>query len=261
MHHRLRIVNELAEIASDSASIEEYRRTALGRMQTALGFDFAALYSSHAGATGHHFDETDPALSTGLSACALAFSPAEVQRMSTGRAVLRDSVFTRKRRDALRDTPLFFGHCADLTHWARPMREGILGFIAVREHGRRFRSEDVSLLDAVVPIFTLAERLHTSRADDAAFAWAQDVGLTPRQAELVSLVARGLRNREIAAVLRCSELTVRNHLATTFRKAGVQTRQELVFQATNYRRTADLPGFAYAAQIVAGKLETKPETA
>ena len=246
-----RIANELAEIATDSDSREQYRRAALSRLQQALGFDLATLHCTRAGATGYGFDATDAELTTGLSACALAFTPAELQRMGTGQAVTRDRVFTRKRRDVLRDTPLSFSHCAALANWARPTRNGVLGLIAVREHGQNFTRADLSLIDTVTPILTVAERLHADRSSSSVLGWARDIGLTRRQADVVNLVARGLRNREIATALGCSELTVRNHLVVAFRKAGVQTRQELVFQATTHERAAELlPGFAYAVRVI-----------
>ena len=50
------------------------------------------------------------------------------------------------------------------------------------------------------------------------------LGLTPRQAELLSLVARGLSNKQIAAELRLSEGTVRKHLENGFRRLGVRNR-------------------------------------
>jgi DNA-binding CsgD family transcriptional regulator len=62
-------------------------------------------------------------------------------------------------------------------------------------------------------------------------AWAAAMQLTPREREVTELVIRGLRNKEVAAVLDCSELTVRNHLRSVFRKVDVTTRSELVFTA------------------------------
>lgn len=52
--------------------------------------------------------------------------------------------------------------------------------------------------------------------------------LTAREREVVALVARGLRNREIAAVLGSRPATVRNQLHAIFQKLEVTTRAELV---------------------------------
>jgi DNA-binding CsgD family transcriptional regulator len=49
-------------------------------------------------------------------------------------------------------------------------------------------------------------------------------GLSPREAEVLRLVAQGKSNREIAAILVISERTVVNHLASVFNKTGVDNR-------------------------------------
>jgi DNA-binding CsgD family transcriptional regulator len=49
-------------------------------------------------------------------------------------------------------------------------------------------------------------------------------GLTPREVEVVRLLARGLRNREIADALSLSEYTARNHTERALLKLGVSSR-------------------------------------
>ena len=48
--------------------------------------------------------------------------------------------------------------------------------------------------------------------------------LTPREVEVLRLVAQGLRNAEIAALLFLSEKTVAHHVSAILRKLGVRTR-------------------------------------
>ena len=55
--------------------------------------------------------------------------------------------------------------------------------------------------------------------------------LTPREREVVKLVAEGLRNREIATRLSISEGTVKIHLHNVYDKLGVDGRLELVLAA------------------------------
>ncbi len=55
--------------------------------------------------------------------------------------------------------------------------------------------------------------------------------LTPREQQVVQLVADGLGNREIAAHLKLSEHTVKNYLFLVFDKIGVSSRTELVLSA------------------------------
>jgi DNA-binding CsgD family transcriptional regulator len=63
------------------------------------------------------------------------------------------------------------------------------------------------------------------------------LGLTPREAEVLGWVARGLRNAEIAEALVISPQTVRKHLENLFEKLGVRTRSAAVARV---RAAADL---------------------
>jgi DNA-binding NarL/FixJ family response regulator len=55
--------------------------------------------------------------------------------------------------------------------------------------------------------------------------------LTPREAEIVRLVALGLRNKELAQRLSITEGTVKIHLHNIYDKLGVDGRLELVLSA------------------------------
>jgi DNA-binding CsgD family transcriptional regulator len=54
------------------------------------------------------------------------------------------------------------------------------------------------------------------------------VSLSPREREIVRLVAKGLPNKSIAEVLDISLWTVATHLRRVFAKLGVGTRAEMV---------------------------------
>ena len=58
--------------------------------------------------------------------------------------------------------------------------------------------------------------------------------LTPREAELLSLLTEGLSNRELGRRLFISEATVKTHLAHIYAKLGVETRAAAI--ATAIRR-------------------------
>ncbi|MHC6229589.1 response regulator [Arthrobacter sp. MMS24-T111] len=61
-----------------------------------------------------------------------------------------------------------------------------------------------------------------------------DEVLTPREAELLSLLTEGLSNRELGRRLFISEATVKTHLAHVYAKLGVDTRAAAI--ATAIRR-------------------------
>jgi len=61
--------------------------------------------------------------------------------------------------------------------------------------------------------------------------------LTPREEEILNLVALGATNREIAARLYISEFTVKNHLKNILEKLHLQNRVQLAVYAT--QRLAD----------------------
>lgn len=63
--------------------------------------------------------------------------------------------------------------------------------------------------------------------------------LTRREWEVVDAVTRGLRNREIARVLRISEKTVKSHLNTIFTKTRVPSRIALALWAQGQVRPRD----------------------
>jgi DNA-binding CsgD family transcriptional regulator len=70
--------------------------------------------------------------------------------------------------------------------------------------------------DAVDAVLTVAGHLRSRmRRDDT---------LTPRETEILGLVARGYSNRDIANRLVLSEKTVRNHVERSYAKIGASNR-------------------------------------
>lgn len=59
--------------------------------------------------------------------------------------------------------------------------------------------------------------------------WLGRMGVTRQEQKVVGLLERGLTNPEIANVLGVSMHTVRNQLASVFRKLQVSRRAELVY--------------------------------
>jgi DNA-binding NarL/FixJ family response regulator len=69
--------------------------------------------------------------------------------------------------------------------------------------------------------------------DGASAAQVQDAfnDLTPRERDVLELIARGLDNLQIAAHLGVSEKTVRNHITPIFDKLAVENRSQAIVKA------------------------------
>ena len=87
-----------------------------------------------------------------------------------------------------------------------------------------FSARDVALATSLAPHFQLARRRQLHR-DDALGPLLEI--LTPRQRDVVRLVATGMSNAQIAAVLFLSRGTVRKHLDNIYTKTGTRNRTEL----------------------------------
>jgi DNA-binding NarL/FixJ family response regulator len=92
-----------------------------------------------------------------------------------------------------------------------------------------------SLLDPIVQA-KLLQAVGTAPAAPAPTPRQLPDELTPREAEVLSLIARGLSNREIAAHLVVSEATVKTHVNHVYAKIGARDRA----QAVHYAYTHDL---------------------
>jgi DNA-binding CsgD family transcriptional regulator len=56
----------------------------------------------------------------------------------------------------------------------------------------------------------------------------EDLGITPREFEILELIAQGMSNREIAGKLCVSENTVKTHSSRVFDKLGARRRTQAV---------------------------------
>jgi DNA-binding NarL/FixJ family response regulator len=85
---------------------------------------------------------------------------------------------------------------------------------------------------------TTAAVMHQFAAQAADVSAAEGRGrehcpLSRRELEIVSLVAQGLKNKEVAGKMFISEQTVKNHLHNIFHKLGVSDRLTLALYATH----------------------------
>src|SRR5205814_2691893 len=84
------------------------------------------------------------------------------------------------------------------------------------------------------------QRLLAATAHPAAAPATLPDGLTAREGEVLTLIAAGLSNREIAQRLFVSEVTVKSHINRLFAKTGVRDRAQAVQYA--YRHALATPG-------------------
>ena len=65
-----------------------------------------------------------------------------------------------------------------------------------------------------------------------------EIGLTPRETDVVALIAAGIPNKEISRRLELSMNTVKSHIRTAYRAMGVSSRTQAVLWAVEHGITA-----------------------
>lgn len=81
----------------------------------------------------------------------------------------------------------------------------------------------------------LLTKVLTSKTDKKegpkSWDWERSNELTRRELEVVTMIGRGLKNKDIADTMHISEATVRHHLSSIYSKVGVDDRLNLVIYA------------------------------
>lgn len=116
-----------------------------------------------------------------------------------------------------------------IEQWARPaLRQGARATLPLDASA----AELGAAIDAVVAGLTVMPPAIAaggrSRARRRLAAGAAPQPLTPRELEILELLAAGLGNKAIAARLQISGHTVKTHVMSLFEKLGVSTRAEAV---------------------------------
>ena len=127
--------------------------------------------------------------------------------------------------------PIIFitGH-GDIPMTVRAMKAGAVEFLA-----KPFRDQD--LLDAIQ---VAVERDRLRRQDGAIMSElsAKFDALTPREREVMALVAAGRLNKQIAGEIGVSEITVKVHRGQVMRKMGARSVADLVRMADRLQTPA-----------------------
>jgi FixJ family two-component response regulator len=130
-----------------------------------------------------------------------------------------------------REIPVIFitGH-GDIPMTVRAMKAGAVDFLA-----KPFRDQD--LLDAIAHSLEQDEVARQERAELARIQARYDT-LTAREREVVALIVRGLRNKQAAAELGITEITVKVHRHNIMEKMGARSLPALVGMVERLRPSA-----------------------
>jgi FixJ family two-component response regulator len=130
--------------------------------------------------------------------------------------------------------PIVFitGH-GDIPMSVRAMKAGAIDFLT-----KPFRDQD--LLDAVNQALERDRKRRMDERELADFHALYDA-LTPRQREVMALVTDGLMNKQVAAKLGLSEISVKIHRGAVMKKMGVRSLADLVRIAEALRIKAETP--------------------
>lgn len=112
------------------------------------------------------------------------------------------------------------------------LRKGATGYLLKNAEDIELTMQLRSLQRGGAPIDpVIARRLLALMPQAAAAETAPETHLSPRETEILQLVARGLSNREIATVTALSKLTIESHVRNIYRKLAVGSRTAAVFEA------------------------------
>ena len=118
---------------------------------------------------------------------------------------------------------IFMTAHGDIAMSVRAMKAGAMDFLA-----KPFRDQD--MLDAVENALARDEARRQSDRYEADLRVRYDE-LTPREKEVMAYVVRGLLNKQIAAELTLSEITIKIHRAQAMKKMGARSLADFVLKA------------------------------
>jgi DNA-binding CsgD family transcriptional regulator len=250
---KLTLSSEALAHARDCADPHAHARWLLARLEREVGFDSAVYLPLSGGApvcvNKDGFERFARAFVRDSSRYGEGMAKADAAAKLGGGVYVDTDVFDARERDAL---PLYAevvrpqGIRSQLViHADFHGRRAAIAYLCRHGRARAFSARELAQVRPVVPAVAMAQLAYAANGAAPAAGHARreslavDTGLaalTPRQREIAALVARGLRNRDIAAVLGTSPHTVHNQLKAIFARLELDGRAELAVLADREAR-------------------------
>ncbi len=146
-------------------------------------------------------------------------------------------VLTRLTEDKLEVRPIVLTASEDERDYVEAVKRGARGIVLKAAASERLLEgiRKVHRGEMWIDQRVAADVMKAMTEPRSAASRGDKVLLTVREQEIVSLVAQGFRNKEIADKLSISEQTVKNHLHNIFDKLGVSDRLELALYAIHHK--------------------------
>lgn len=126
---------------------------------------------------------------------------------------------------------------ADDEHLFAALRAGVQGYLLKDEPDTKVRRALKSIANGEPPLSSLiAQRMLTAFGPTEASqqdAVSEEGVLSPREREVLTLIAKGMRLPEVADMLGITRNTAAGYIKSVYRKLGVSTRAEAALKAAN----------------------------
>jgi len=123
----------------------------------------------------------------------------------------------------------------------RAVAHGAAAFIPKSANATTIARALESVLEGEVWLPPEARSSQTRPSQQEADIAARVASLTPQQFRVLTMLAEGLLNKQIAWELKVSEATVKAHMTMIMKKLGVQNRTQAVVAVAGLTLTGDLP--------------------
>lgn len=112
----------------------------------------------------------------------------------------------------------------------RLLRMGVDGYVVKTTEGHQLKEQIELALNGGHPV-SRSVAGYLLDIDEFASTQTEMDGLTPKEREVVTLIARGFRYRDAAEELGISQRTLETHMKHIFHKLGVASRSEVTYLA------------------------------